>query len=601
MTPSAEDLLTGVFGYRAFRPGQQEVVRTLATGHDCLAVMPTGAGKSLCYQIPALMFDRPTVVVSPLLALIDDQVEGLKSYGVPAARIHSGMTRDDQVAEWRQVQSGATKILYLSPERLMTDRMLAALAALDAAMFVVDEAHCMSKWGSSFRPDYEQLARLPKLFPRAVMAAFTATADRATRDDIAAKLFRGQGRIIVQGFDRPNLFLGVADKIDWREQLLEFLKDKAGQSGLVYCLSRKFTEEVAAFLAKRGFAALPYHAGQESGIRKASQDRFMSEDGLIMVATIAFGMGIDKPDIRFVAHLNLPGSMEAFYQEIGRAGRDGERAETLLLHSLEDMGQRRRFISDGGGDDAHKIREHKRLDALLAYCETASCRRTALLSYFEEASSPCGHCDNCVNPPQTEDASKHARVALSAVGRTGQVFGAAHIVDVIRGADTAKVRQFRHDALPMYGAGKGIAKPYWLSLIRQAVAGGYLTLDIQKFGGISLTGRGHELVQGHGTFTLRRVAEQPLAKTRPAAAAAQDGQEPVASDLLKRLKSLRLELARARGVPAYVIFHDATLIEMARVRPASLDQLAAIGGVGPRKLEQYGDAVISVLADRTYS
>ncbi|MDH3195835.1 MAG: ATP-dependent DNA helicase, partial [Hyphomicrobiales bacterium] len=396
MSQAAARVLHDVFGYGAFRPGQEEVVDLLAAGQNALVVMSTGAGKSLCYQIPALLSDRLTVVVSPLVALMDDQVVGLRANGVAAVSIHSGQPRDEQVANWRAVAAGECTLLYLSPERLMGERMLAAIARLDPALFVIDEAHCISKWGVSFRPEYEQLSVLNERFPGATIAAFTATADKATRADIAQKLFRGEGRIIVHGFDRPNLRLAVSPKRDWKAQLLTFLEDKREDAGIVYCLSRKFTEEAANFLSLEGFNAIPYHAGQDTETRSANQNRFMSESAVTMVATIAFGMGIDKPDIRYVCHLNLPASMEAYYQEVGRAGRDQLPAETLLLFGLDDMRMRRQFIEQDGEDEAHKMREHKRLDALLAYCEAAGCRRTALLAYFDEEMRECGNCDNCL-------------------------------------------------------------------------------------------------------------------------------------------------------------------------------------------------------------
>ncbi|MBM3515712.1 MAG: DNA helicase RecQ [Alphaproteobacteria bacterium] len=595
--PSIDSVLSGIFGFRAFRPGQDEVIQTIVDGRHCLAVMPTGSGKSLCYQVPALVFARPTVIISPLKALIGDQVAGLAEFGVAAARVHSGLDRAEQVSEWRKFKSGESKLLYLSPERLMTDRMLDALKSVDPALFVIDEAHCISKWGASFRPAYEQLSQLVELFPNAVIAAFTATADRATRTDIAEKLFRGRGRIIVRGFDRPNLTLSVSVKANWEKQLLDFLAERKGQSGIVYCLSRKSTEEVAQFLSAEGFTAIAYHAGQDSGQRRASQDRFMSEDGVVMVATIAFGMGVDKPDIRFVAHVNLPGSMEEYYQEIGRAGRDGAPAETLLLYGLEDMGLRRQFIIKNGGDDAHQIREHKRLDALLAYCEAATCRRVALLSYFEEASSPCGNCDNCIDPPVTQDATTLAQFAFETILKTGQAFGAGHIADILRGADTAKIRERHHERLATYGAGKGRSRDAWLSLLRQAVAAGFVVADIQKYGGLALTARGRAVLDGGATFTMREDGKARGKKKKASTPPAAVFDDATVHDLLTRLKATRLSLARGRGVPAYLIFPDATLLDMARVRPRTLYDMATVSGVGPRKLAQFGKVFLEAIAE----
>ena len=594
MTTPAQ-ILHDVFGYTTFRPGQEEIVDLILGGENVLAVMPTGSGKSLCYQIPALMLEKPTIVVSPLMALMDDQVAGLRADGVEAACIHSGMGRDAQIAEWRKVTRGSAKLLYLAPERLMMDNMLSALHRLDPHLFVIDEAHCISKWGPSFRPEYEQLSRLQALVPEARIAAFTATADKATRADIAHKLFAGAGRTIVHGFDRPNLRLGVAHKTHWSKQLLAFLADKKGQSGIVYCLSRKFTEEVASFLQEEGWNAIPYHAGQDGEVRKRNQDRFMSENGAVMTATIAFGMGIDKPDIRYVCHLNLPASMEAYYQEIGRAGRDGAAAETMLLYGYDDLRMRRTFIEDETTDEEHKRREHRRLDALISYCESAECRRIALLGYFDEQTGPCGNCDNCLNPPTLVDATRQAQMLLSAIHRTGQAFGAGHVIDVLLGAETDKVRQRGHDQLPTYGVGKDFPKQYWQSLVRQAVAGGQIMINIAKYGGLEITERGRAILKGESPFHFREPGKKPARVSRRAAreAAASDLPAPDLA-LLAKLKDLRLSLAREQRVPAYVVFPDATLIEMARVRPSSLDQMREISGVGPRKLEQFGPQFLTV-------
>jgi ATP-dependent DNA helicase RecQ len=588
-------ILHDVFGYTSFRPGQEEIIDLILSGENVLAVMPTGSGKSLCYQIPALLLDKPTIVVSPLMALMDDQVAGLRADGVEAACIHSGMGRDAQIAEWRKVTSGNAKLLYLAPERLMSDNMLSALHRLDPHLFVIDEAHCISKWGPSFRPEYEQLSRLRELFPDARIAAFTATADKATRADIAQKLFAGLGRTIVHGFDRPNLRLGVAHKTHWSKQLLAFLADKKGQSGIVYCLSRKFTEEVATFLQEEGWNAIPYHAGQEAETRKRNQDRFMSENEAVMTATIAFGMGIDKPDIRYVCHLNLPASMEAYYQEIGRAGRDGAAAETMLLYGYDDLRMRRTFIEEETTDEEHKRREHRRLDALISYCESAECRRIALLGYFDETTGPCGNCDNCLNPPTLVEATRQAQMLLSAIHRTGQAFGAGHVIDVLLGSDTDKVRQRGHDRLPTYGVGKEFPKQYWQSLVRQAVAGGQIMINIAKYGGLEITERGRAILKGESPFYFREPGKKPARVSRRAARAAASAELP-ALDLamLAKLKDLRLSLAREQRVPAYVVFPDATLIEMARARPGSLDEMRQISGVGPRKLEQFGPQFLAV-------
>ncbi len=583
-----EEVLSSYFGFPDFRPGQREIVDRLLAGTHTLTVMPTGAGKSLCYQVPALIFERPTVVISPLVALMDDQVAALRANGVDAACIHSGQSRERNVEEWLRVRDGKARLIYMSPERLLTERMIAALQKLDPAMFVIDEAHCISKWGASFRPDYELLSTLPDHFPRATVGAFTATADVATRRDIAAKLFRGRGDTVVHGFDRPNLTLAVVPKTHWRKQLLAFLAERQDQSGIVYCLSRRLTDEVADALSGEGFRALPYHAGLSPEQRKENQDIFMSETAVIMVATIAFGMGIDKPDIRYVFHLNLPGSMEAYYQEIGRAGRDGLPSEVLMLYGLDDMRMRRQFIDQDGQDEDHRRREHKRLDALLAYCEATQCRRSSLLAYFGDESGPCGNCDVCLDPPVVIDGTREAQMLLSAILRTGESFGTAHIIDILRGAKTAKIEERGHDSLPTYGTGADHPKPYWQAFIRQAVAGGYLSINIEGFGGLTLTKKGQAVLRGEEVFYYREIPKSTRGD-RPARAARDTvSMEGVDGDLLAALKALRRDLAKDRNVPAYVIFADATLHDMCRLRPETLDQMAMVSGVGPKKLADFG-------------
>lgn len=598
MSTSPDEIVQSVFGFPDFRPGQREIVDRLLAGTNVLAVMPTGAGKSLCYQVPALVMDRPTVVVSPLVALIDDQVAGLRANGVDAAGIHSGRSRDANVDDWRRFQSGQAKMLYMSPERLMTERMLAAMDRVNPAMFVVDEAHCISKWGVSFRPEYEMLSALCERYPDAVYGAFTATADGATQRDIAGKLFRGRGDTVVRGFDRPNLKLAVTPKVTWKRQLIEFLEPRDGEAGIIYCLSRRLTEEVAGFLSEHGRRALPYHAGLTPETRKENQEIFMAEEGVIMVATIAFGMGIDKPDIRYVFHMNMPGSMEAYYQEIGRAGRDGLPSDVMMLYGLDDIRMRRQFIDQDGEDEDHRRREHKRLDALLAYCEATQCRRAALLSYFGEAPDPCGNCDTCLNPPVVIDGTDEARLLFSAVARTGQRFGVAHIIDILRGAETAKIEERSHDQLPMFGDGRDRSKPFWQAFARQAVAGGYMAIDIERFGGLVLTAKGDAVLRDEASFEYREIVaiEKPARseRRRPTAEDLAD----IDQDLLARLKALRRDLAAAKGVPAYIVFADATLHDMCRLRPENLDQMAMVSGVGPKKLDDYGAAFLGALREQ---
>ncbi len=591
-----DSVLREVFGFNEFRAGQRDIIDALLAGEHTLAVMPTGAGKSMCYQVPALLADGLTVVISPLVALMDDQVAGLRANGVVAASMHSGMSRDDQAAAWRSVTSGQCRLLYLSPERLMTERGLAAMQGIDVAMFAIDEAHCISKWGVSFRPEYDQLSRLAALFPRATIAAFTATADKATREDIADKLFGKRGRIVVQGFDRPNLRLGVAAKTDWKAQLMGFLGERRDQPGIIYCLSRKFTDEVTDYLCAQGLNAIAYHAGYDAAVRKANQDRFMSEDAVVMVATIAFGMGIDKSDIRYVAHLNLPGSMEAYYQEIGRAGRDGNHADTFMLFGLDDIRMRRQFIEQENSEDDHKLREHKRLDALMAYCEAAGCRRVSLLSYFDEEITACGNCDNCINPPTLNDGTQQAQILMQAISQTGGYFGGSHIIDVLRAADTAKIREKNHDTLSVYGAGKGRSKIYWQAFIRQAVSGGYLAINVAQYGRLEITPRGQAVLRGDDAFMLREISESASSRTKASRRGPAIELSERDATVFTALKAVRLELAKARSVPAFVVFSDATLLDMLAKCPQTREQMLDVNGVGPKKYEEYGADFIQALA-----
>ena len=595
----ARRVLHDVFGYTTFRPGQEPVIASLLEGTSVLTVMPTGSGKSLCFQVPALVREGLTLVVSPLVALMEDQVAALKLDGVAAETINSSRGRETNVATWRRVATGALRLLYISPERLMTERMLAALQRIPLAQIAIDEAHCISRWGPSFRPEYEALARLPALFPGVPLAAFTATADAATRRDIAGKLMNGSGRTFVTGFDRPNITLAVEQRRDWQKQLIDFVAARPGESGIVYCLSRKKTEAAAELLVKQGVRALPYHAGLDAGTRAANQNAFMTEPGVVMAATIAFGMGIDKPDVRWVFHASLPANMEAYYQELGRAGRDGRPAEAFMLYGLDDIRQRRLFIEEDAGDSDHKRREHKRLDALIAYCETPQCRRQVLLGYFGEApasdTAACGNCDVCLDPPVTEDGFAHARHALDAVVQTGQRFGAAHIVDLLRGGETEKIRSLGHDRLAAHGRGRGESRETWQSILRQLVAAGFLSLDITGHGGLSLTAAGAALLQGQGEFRFRRdTARKAGRRARSAAAAAElSGDE---ERLLAALKERRLALAKQRGVPAYVVFGDRSLIDMARRRPASRDDFAEVFGVGEAKLRDFAAPFLEVIA-----
>lgn len=595
-TPHA--ILKSTFGFDAFRPGQDGVIEHIIAGENVLAVMPTGAGKSLCYQVPALLFNRVTIIISPLVALMDNQVAGLRANGVEVACIHSGQSREANVAQWRSVASGEAKLLYMSPERLMTPRMIVAMKGLSPAMFVVDEAHCVSKWGPAFRPEYGQLSRLKTEFPGAVIAAFTATADEATRADIAQTLFRGRGQIIVQGFDRPNLSLAINVKTDRKRQLERFMDTVRGQSGIVYALSRKNTEEFAAHLVAAGHKALPYHAGLDATRRFDTQERFMAEEGIVIVATIAFGMGIDKPDIRFVYHTNLPGSLEAYYQEIGRAGRDGAPAVTALCYGLDDVRMRRQFIMNDGAGSDHQNRELRRLDALLSYCEASTCRRQVMLAYFGEQAEPCGNCDNCENPPVMVDATEPIKHVLTTIEDTGARFGQAHIIAVARGADTERVRQFNHQETRGYGKAKHMGSPYLQGLIRQALASGHIDMDIERFGALKVAQKGQAVLLGQATFKCKAIiapkTQNNARKTRTKSEA-QSALSERNQSLLLRLKAKRMDIARDLGKPAYIVFSDATLVDMAEKRPDSAEAMLDVSGVGNVKLEKFGPAFLAVI------
>ena len=599
----ARRVLREVFGFEDFRPGQEAAIASLLAGRHALTVMPTGSGKSLCFQIPALVVGGLTVVVSPLIALMQDQVAALKLAGVAADCINSANDRSSNVAAWRRAAAGGTRLLYMAPERLMTERMLAALARLPVAHFAIDEAHCISQWGPAFRPEYEDLCRLRDLFPGVPIVALTATADRVTRHDIAQKLFGGRVEQFVLGFDRPNIRLTVAMKRGWRRQLRRFVARHQGESGIVYCLSRKKTEETAAMLAAEGVRALPYHAGMGKEEREAHQNTFMTEPGVVVVATIAFGMGIDKADVRYVFHTDLPGSMEAYYQEIGRAGRDGAPAEAHMLYGFDDIRMRRQFIEEEDAGPERKRREHKRLDALLGYCEAPACRRAALLDYFGERIDACGNCDGCLHPAERFDGTEEARMILSAVHRSGQRFGAAHVIDIVRGSETERIVRLGHHRLPAFGVGKARDKNDWRSLIRQMVATGLLRLDIAGYGGLGITDEGFALLRGNGTFHYR--ADTVVAPPSPSTGKArrEEPSDSLTGDqaaLLDALKALRLELARERGVPAYVVFHDSTLIDMARRQPRTSEEFAEVSGVGAAKLEQFAEPFLAAI-DATLS
>ena len=589
--------LEDVFGYRSFRAGQEEVINHLMNKKKLLAVMPTGAGKSICYQLPALLFKNQTIVVSPLVALMDDQVAGLKDLGVKAERVHSGMQESDRMQIWNKFRNKKIKILYISPESLMRNEILNALKPLNISMFVVDEAHCISKWGSDFRREYELLKELQNHFPEAVISAFTATADEETRIDINNKLTNGEGKIFLYGFNRPNLSLAVQQKTNnWKIQLYEFLENRRNQSGIVYCLSQKLTEQCAEFLESKGFNAYPFHAGLDPKIKIDTQDKFMTDENVIVCATIAFGMGIDKADVRFVAHISLPGSMEAFYQEIGRAGRDGLESDTLLIFGLQDLFQRKRFIDMSDADDSFKIKEHKRLDSLMAYCDSATCRRQTLLSYFRENCDPCGKCDNCLNPSQMIEGTEYAQMVLSAIYRTGQYFGSMHIVDVLRGVENNKVIAKGHYRIKTFGVGRTNTSDFWKTFIRQMVSANYLNINIQRYGALQITQKGEKVLKGVEDYFYRKIEfDKPIKNKKKRAEVIDSEMLNDEKELFLALKSKRIELARRRRVPAYIIFPDATLHQMLIHKPQSLEAMGKLNGVGSKKLEKYGESFISVI------
>ncbi len=601
-----QKILNEIFGYTKFRRGQIEVIEALLDNTNTLAVMPTGSGKSVCFQIPALVKGGLTIVVSPLVALMEDQVSALKLLGVEAETINSAREREINIIAWNRVIEGRVQLLYLAPERLMTDRMVKALTDLPINLIAIDEAHCLSRWGPSFRPDYEALIKLRDIFPAVPIAAVTATADKSTQDDIVNKLFGGKGKIFVSGFDRPNIHLGVAMRMDTKNQLLDVVNEHPGESGIVYCLSRAKTEKIAAFLLEKGFNALTYHAGMTADLRRQNQTAFMTDTGgMIVVATIAFGMGIDKPDVRFVVHMDMPGSIETYYQEIGRAGRDGKPAVAHMIYGLDDLRMRRVFIEQDNSDLDHKRREHKRLDALISYCESAECRRHALLGYFNERQAvqvECNNCDICLNPPEMLDGTQAAKKILSVVLDSGELFGQAHIIDILRGANTEKIRSFKHDQLQLYGSGGDIDKNIWRTILRQLVAGGYLNLDVAGYGGLSLYPKGQEIIDGYRVFNYRSdvIRSVNKKKIQNPKRVAIEKLSFAQSELLEGLKEKRTELARKRRVPPYMIFSDRSLMDMAHHQPKDKTAFAAIHGVGAAKLRDFGADFISVVNNFIY-
>ena len=601
----ATRVLREVWGYSAFRGPQAEIIEHVANGGDALVLLPTGGGKSLCYQIPSLVRDGMGVVVSPLIALMQDQVAALREAGVRAEFLNSSLTWPEQQRVEKSVRAGEVDILYVAPERLVTDRCLELLDASAIALFAIDEAHCVSQWGHDFRPEYMRLALLAERYPGIPRIALTATADAATRKEILARLKLGEARSFISSFDRPNIRYRIAERDNARKQLLQFIREEhAGHSGIVYCFTRKSVDETAAFLNDSGINALPYHADKEHGTRDEHLSRFIRDDAVVMVATIAFGMGIDKPDVRFVAHLDMPKSIEAYYQETGRAGRDGLPADAWMIYGLADVVQQRRLIDQSPSGEEHKRVSGAKLDALLGLCETVDCRRVRLLDYFGEASGPCGNCDNCLSPPEQWDGTEAVRKLMSCIYRCEQAsgfgFGAVHVIDVLTGQRTAKVEQFGHDRVSTFGIGTELSALQWRAVIRQLIALRLLRVDYDRFNVLQLTPDAREVLSGRRSLRLRRPSEKIARQRRPRRG--EPAVSPVRSALVgesagvfEALREWRKGVAKEHGVPAYTVFHDATLQEIARRLPASLDGLRGISGIGATKLERYGEPLLEVV------
>ncbi|MEJ6781715.1 DNA helicase RecQ [Aminobacter sp. Piv2-1] len=597
MTATALEILKTVYGYDAFRGPQARIVEHVIAGSNAFVLMPTGGGKSLCYQIPAIVRPGMGLVVSPLLALMADQVAALRQAGVRAAGLNSDLAPEDRRALWRDIRSGELDLLYVAPETLLRPDVLELLEGVKLSLIAIDEAHCLSQWGHDFRPSYRQLDAVVARFAGVPRMALTATADEPTRAEILSHLAIDETDAFIAGFDRPNIRYAIEEKDNPRAQLKEFLKRYEGESGIVYCLSKRRTEETAAWLQGLGYEALAYHAGMDKAAREANQMRFQHGEAVIMVATVAFGMGIDKPDVRFVAHIDLPGSIEAYYQETGRAGRDGLPSDTLMLYGYDDIALRSRFIEESEAPDQRKRMERQKLDALLGLAETASCRRQVLLSYFGDQCEPCGNCDTFAEPPKLFDGAIAAQKALSCIYRTGERFGQAYIVDVLLGLENERIAQFGHDRISTYGIGREHDNRTWRAILRQLIALRLIDVDLTGHGGLSIAPAGRDFLRDKPELMLRVPASPRARRGKVARSSAQSAVSDADHDLFQALRRKRTEIARLQNVPPYVIFHDKTLIELAAARPASRAEMANVPGVGEAKLERYGPAFLVVIAE----
>lgn len=596
------DILHSVFGYSSFRGQQGEIIEHVIQGKDALILMPTGGGKSLCYQIPALCLSGTAIVVSPLIALMQDQVDTLKQLGVKASVLNSTLSAQESSDVERKMRQGELDIVYVSPERLNTENFLCLLERCKLSLFAIDEAHCVSQWGHDFRPEYIEFSRLKERFPHVPRLALTATADELTRQDIIKYLNLENGRVFISSFDRPNIRYRVMPKDNEKKQLLKFIKEEHNDdSGIIYCISRNKVMDISDWLSKQGFKVFPYHAGLDTKTRRKNQDLFIKEDGVIMVATIAFGMGIDKPDVRFVAHLDLPKSIEAYYQETGRAGRDGLASDAWMVYGVEDIVKLWQFIKTSESDEAHKMLEYQKLDALIGFAETVKCRRNVLLEYFGENpdDKPCQNCDTCLEPVATFDGTVAVQKALSCIYRTGQRFGITHLINVLLGKEEEKIKRFKHDQLSTYGIGKEYNNFQWKSIFRQIIASGLVYVDMEAFGALKLTAKSNKVLRGEEKVDLRSdIVSKGMSKTKKDKTTKKTSfTNPDDEELFQKLRAHRITLAKEQGVPPYIIFNDNTLIDMIIEKPRTLWEFGRISGVGETKLEKYGDSFLKIICE----